>query len=78
MSAARNQALATQAEDAELQAKFAPLAKALTVNEAKIVEELNSVQGKAMDIGGYYLPDTAKTSAVMRPSATFNAALAAL
>ena len=72
------QALATQTEDAELQAKFAPLAKALTVNEAKIVEELNSVQGKAMDIGGYYLPDNVKTSAVMRPSATFNAALAAL
>jgi len=42
------------------------------------VEELNSVQGNAMDIGGYYKPDAAKTSAVMRPSATFNAALAAL
>ncbi len=72
------QALATQTDDAELQAKFAPLAKALTENEAKIVEELNSVQGHAMDIGGYYLPDAAKTSAVMRPSATFNEALAAL
>jgi isocitrate dehydrogenase len=42
------------------------------------VEELNSVQGNAMDIGGYYFPDPAKTSAVMRPSATFNEALAAL
>lgn len=72
------QALAAQTEDAELQAKFAPLAKTLTDNEAKIVEELNSVQGKAMDIGGYYKPDAAKTSAVMRPSATFNAALASL
>ena len=46
--------------------------------EAKIVAELNAVQGKATDIGGYYLPDSAKTSAVMRPSATFNEALAAL
>jgi isocitrate dehydrogenase len=72
------QALAAQNDDAELKAKFAPLAKSLTENEAKIVEELNSVQGHAMDIGGYYKPDAAKTSAVMRPSATFNAALAAL
>jgi len=72
------QALAAQNDDAELKAKFAPLAKALTENEAKIVEELNSVQGVAMDIGGYYKPDAAKTSSVMRPSATFNAALAAL
>jgi isocitrate dehydrogenase len=72
------QALAAQNDDAELKAKFAPLAKSLTENEAKIVEELNSVQGNAMDIGGYYKPDAAKTSAVMRPSATFNAALAAL
>ncbi|MGW8392959.1 NADP-dependent isocitrate dehydrogenase [Pseudoduganella sp. HUAS MS19] len=72
------QALAAQNDDAELKAKFAPLAKSLTENEAKIVEELNSVQGGAMDIGGYYKPDASKTSAVMRPSATFNAALAAL
>ncbi|WP_342120861.1 NADP-dependent isocitrate dehydrogenase [Pseudoduganella sp. OTU4001] len=72
------QALAAQNEDAELKAKFTPVAKALSENEAKIVEELNSVQGKAMDIGGYYKPDAAKTSAVMRPSATFNAALASL
>jgi isocitrate dehydrogenase len=72
------QALAAQSDDAELKAKFAPLAKALTENEAKIVDELNSVQGTAMEIGGYYLPDAAKTAAVMRPSATFNAALAAL
>jgi isocitrate dehydrogenase len=70
------QALAAQSEDAELQAYFAPLAKALAENEAKIVEELNAVQGKAADIGGYYFPDAAKTAAVMRPSATFNQALA--
>jgi len=70
------QALAAQSEDAELQKHFAPLAKALAENEAKIVDELNSVQGHAVDIGGYYFPEPAKTSAVMRPSATFNAALA--
>ena len=72
------QALAAQNDDADLKAKFAPVAKALAENEAKIVEELNSVQGKAMDIGGYYKPDAAKTSAVMRPSATFNSVLASL
>ncbi len=72
------QELATQTEDAELAAKFAPLAQTLADNEAKIVEELNSVQGHAVDIGGYYLPDAAKLEAVMRPSATFNAALASL
>ncbi|MRX10320.1 NADP-dependent isocitrate dehydrogenase [Pseudoduganella sp. FT25W] len=72
------QALASQTEDAELAAKFAPLAKTLSENETKIVEELNSVQGKAMDIGGYYQPDPVKTEAVMRPSATFNAALDAV
>ena len=69
------QALAAQTEDKELAAKFAPLAKQLADNEAKIVSELNSVQGKAQDIGGYYYPDPVKTEAVMRPSATFNAAL---
>jgi len=72
------QALAAQTEDKELAAKFAPIAKSLAENEAKIVAELTEVQGKAMDIGGYYYPDPAKTEAVMRPSATFNAALAAL
>jgi isocitrate dehydrogenase len=72
------QALAAQNDDAELKAKFTPVAKALSENESKIVEELNAVQGHATDIGGYYFPDPAKTSAVMRPSATFNAALAAL
>lgn len=72
------QALAEQTKDAELKAKFEKLAKELTENEAKIVEELNGVQGKGVDIGGYYLPDTEKVSKAMRPSATFNAALEAL
>jgi isocitrate dehydrogenase len=72
------QALAAQTEDQELAAKFASIAKTLADNEAKIVAELTEVQGKAMDIGGYYYPNPAKTEAVMRPSATFNAALAAL
>ena len=69
------QALAAQDEDAALKARFAPLAKALTDNEQKIVEELIAVQGKAVDIGGYYRPDVAKAGKAMRPSATFNAAL---
>ena len=69
------QALAAQTEDKALQALFAPLAKSLTDNEQKIVGELNAVQGKPVDIGGYFKPDTAKMTAVMRPSATFNAAL---
>jgi len=72
------QALASQTEDAGLAAKFAPLAKALAENEAKIVAELGAVQGKAADIGGYYQPDLYKLDAVMRPSATFNAAIASL
>jgi len=70
------QALAEQSADAELQAQFAPLAKILADNEEKIVEELNSVQGKSVDIGGYYMPDGEKTKAVMRPSTTLNAVLA--
>jgi isocitrate dehydrogenase len=69
------QELAAQTEDKDLAAKFAPLAKALTENEKKIVDELGSVQGKPVDIGGYYLPDMKKVSAIMRPSATFNAAM---
>ena len=72
------QALAEQNEDAGLKAKFAPLAKALTENEAKIVGELNGAQGKPVDIHGYYHPDIALLSKAMRPSETFNAALAAL
>ena len=72
------QALAAQTKDAELQARFKPLAETLTKNEAKINAELIGAQGKPVDIGGYYLPDSAKASAAMRPSATLNAAIAAL
>ena len=72
------QELAAQDVDAQLAARFAPLAKALADNEATIAAELLAVQGSPVDIGGYYRPDAAKTAAVMRPSATFNAALAAL
>ena len=67
--------LAGQAEDPELAGKFAPLAKALAENEQKIVAELAEVQGKAVDIGGYYKADAEKCKAVMRPSATLNAIL---
>jgi isocitrate dehydrogenase len=72
------QALAAQTKDKDLQARFAPLAKALTENEAKINAELIAAQGKPVDTGGYYHPDFEKTSKAMRPSATLNAALAAL
>ncbi|MBW0235612.1 MULTISPECIES: NADP-dependent isocitrate dehydrogenase [Pseudomonas] len=72
------QALAAQTEDKELQAQFAPVAKALTENEATIVAELNAVQGKPVDIGGYYHADAALVSKAMRPSATFNAIIASL
>ncbi len=72
------QALAAQTKDKELQARFAPLAKTLTENEAKINAELIAAQGKPVDMGGYYHPDFDKTSKAMRPSATFNAALAAI
>ena len=71
------EALAGQSEDPELRAHFAPLAKALAVSEAQIVAELKAVQGQPADIGGYYLLDAEKAEAVMRPSATFNAALKA-
>lgn len=69
------QALAEQSEDAQLKAQFEPVAKSLTADEAKVVAELNGVQGEAVDIGGYYHPDQAKTRQAMRPSATLNAAL---
>jgi isocitrate dehydrogenase len=72
------QALAAQDEDAALKARFTPLAKILTDNEATIVAELGAVQGKPVEIGGYYRPDVAKLNAAMRPSATFNAAVARL
>jgi isocitrate dehydrogenase len=71
------QELAAQTDDLGLQSKFAPLAKTLTEQEKKIVEELNAVQGQAVDIGGYFHPSQEKLKAIMCPSATFNAALAA-
>jgi isocitrate dehydrogenase len=69
--------LAAQTEDKELAEHFASLAKTLTENEDAIVAELNESQGEAVDIGGYYSPDPDMTTAVMRPSKTFNAALEA-
>jgi isocitrate dehydrogenase len=69
------QELAAQTEDKDLQAKFTVLAKTLTDNELKITEEMKAVQGKPADIGGYYMVDVEKMTAVMRPSPTFNAAL---
>jgi isocitrate dehydrogenase len=71
-------ALAAQDKSAMLQARFKKLAETLTANEAKINAELIAAQGKPVDTGGYYLPDPAKVSAAMRPSATLNAAIAAL
>jgi isocitrate dehydrogenase len=70
------QELAAQTEDAALQAHFKPLAATLSSREKTIVGELSDVQGKPADIGGYYMPDVVKCSAVMRPSATFNGVLA--
>jgi isocitrate dehydrogenase len=67
------QELAAQTEDAELKAYFTPLAKSFADNAQKITDELKAVQGKAVDIGGYFQPDPKKTEAVMRPSATLNA-----
>ncbi|WP_434569016.1 NADP-dependent isocitrate dehydrogenase [Pseudomonas sp. Z3-8] len=72
------QALAAQDDDAALKAQFTTLAKTLTDNEEKIVAELNAVQGKPVDIGGYYFANPELTSKAMRPSNTFNAAIAAL
>ncbi|WP_201190666.1 NADP-dependent isocitrate dehydrogenase [Pseudomonas fluorescens] len=72
------QALAAQTEDTALQAQFATLAKTLTENEATIVAELNAVQGQPVDIGGYYHANAELISKAMRPSATLNAAIAAL
>jgi isocitrate dehydrogenase len=70
--------LATQTEDKELAARFAPLARTLADNEKTIVAELVAVQGKPVDIGGYYMPDEQRVAAVMRPSPAFNAALTSL
>ncbi|MET7676538.1 NADP-dependent isocitrate dehydrogenase, partial [Streptomyces seoulensis] len=63
---------------ADLAKAFAPFAEALAADEQKIVEELLAVQGSPADIGGYYQPEKAKADAVMRPSATWNAALGSL
>ncbi|MFJ6216858.1 NADP-dependent isocitrate dehydrogenase [Streptomyces sp. NPDC092296] len=72
------QELANQTADAQLAEAFAGLAKTLADQEQTIVEELIAVQGSPADIGGYYQPDAAKASAVMRPSKTFNDAIASL
>ncbi|MCX4997209.1 NADP-dependent isocitrate dehydrogenase [Streptomyces longwoodensis] len=72
------QELARQTEDAELAKAFQPFAEALAADEQKIVDELNAVQGRPAEIGGYYQPDPAKAAAVMRPSATWNELLASL
>ncbi|MGW0742184.1 NADP-dependent isocitrate dehydrogenase [Streptomyces sp. NPDC002817] len=72
------QELAAQTEDADLAKAFAALAETLAANEQTIVAELNAVQGKPADIGGYYQPDPAKAAKIMRPSTTWNDALASL
>ena len=72
------QALAAQTEDAGLAACFAPMAQALADKENQIVEEFTAAQGRAVDLGGYYVPDIDKVKQVMRPSTTFNALLAAV
>jgi isocitrate dehydrogenase len=71
------QELAAQSQDPALAEHFRPLAKALADNEQKIVAELAAVQGRQVDIGGYYKPETVKVTAVMRPSATLDAAFPA-
>jgi isocitrate dehydrogenase len=72
------EALASQSDDSELAARFAPLAALLGENEQTIVRELIEIQGQPMDIGGYYLPDPELATQAMRPSATFNAAISTL
>ena len=72
------QALAARDNSSGLAARFKPLADMLSANEKKIYEELIAAQGKPQELGGYYRPNDAKTSAVMRPSKTLNEALATL
>ena len=72
------QSLAAQNKDAELKKIFTPIAAALTENETKIVTELTAVQGRSVEVGGYFMPDDAKATAVMRPSGTFNEILASI
>ena len=71
-------ALAEQTKDPVLRLTFTPVAQRLQRDEATIVSELSAVQGKPVEIGGYYHPDGAKTAAVMRPSPTFNAIIDSL
>ncbi|HEX5141353.1 MAG TPA: NADP-dependent isocitrate dehydrogenase, partial [Dehalococcoidia bacterium] len=70
--------LAAQTDDAEVAAAFTGLAKTLRESEPAIAKELLSVQGRPVDLGGYYKPDPAKADAIMRPSKTLNDALAVL
>jgi len=72
------EALAEQKSDAELQAQFSPLALQLAAHEATIIDELNQVQGKAVDLAGYFHADAEKLSQAMRPSTTFNAILSSV
>ena len=72
------EALAKQTKDAELQARFTPVAQEMAANEEKIVQELNDAQGQPVDIGGYYHPSEEMTAKAMRPSATLNAIIDAL
>ena len=72
------QALATQTDNGDLAAQFSPCAAALAENETAIIEELNSLQGQPMDIGGYYQPNDEKAAAAMRPCEMFNEVLSAL
>ena len=69
------EAMASQTEDTELSERFKKLFDKLKADEKKIIHELNSVQGKPVDMGGYYNPDLDKVSKAMRPSETFNSAL---
>ena len=72
------EALAAQTADHEMSAKFAPVAKAMQDNEAKINDELIAAQGNPQDVGGYYHPNAEKADAAMRPSATLNAIVDAI
>ena len=72
------EAMATQQDDADLAAKFAPAAEALAANEDKIIAELNGAQGQAVEVGGYYNPDDAMATQAMRPSEMFNGIIDAL
>ena len=72
------EALANQSEDSDLQSKFAPLAKELDTNEDTVIQQMNEVQGKEVDMGGYYQADEDTLKQVMRPSEVFNQAIASL